>query len=199
MHILKISRLEGLTDGIFAIAMTILALDLRLPTYLTKFDLSTFLLSDIVTKLLVYAGSFVILGTLWVAMSFQTGFLERLNRPYLWTHVLYLMIICIVPFSAFLVSTYPHNDVSISFYAINLLCANLTQYLIIECARFFKLNNASYTDMVRRVSLQRVFIAPIFYIASLVIAHWSASLAFIFLLAPIVVYMVPGKIDQYNT
>lgn len=197
-RLLKISRLEGLNDGVFAIAMTILALDLRLPTPLPKLPLGQFLLSAIPIKLIVYVCSFIILGTLWVAMTFQTGLLERINRPYLWTHVLYLMCICVVPYSASLVAAYPHSSVSISFFAVNLLCSSLTQFLILQCAHKFKLNSEHYPEHAYHAALKRVMVAPAFYIISLVLAHWHPKIAFIFLVIPIVAYIFPGKIDKYN-
>lgn len=196
-RILKVSRLEGLTDGVFAIAMTILALDLRTPNQ-ASLPLGKLLLNTIPTKLIVYIGSFIILGTLWVAMNFQMGLLERINRPYLWAHVLYLMTVCVVPFSASLFATYPDSTISISFFAINLLCASLTQYLIIQCAHRFNLNYSLCPHEARRAVIKRIFMAPIFYIASLLVAPWSPGVAFALLVIPILVYIFPGKIDQYN-
>lgn len=198
-HLLKISRLEGLTDGVFAIAMTILALDLRLPRGLDSTHLLITLQSDVAFKLYIYIVSFIILGTLWVAMSFQIGLLERVNRPYLWTHVFYLMAVCIVPFSASLVAAYPQNPASISFYAYNLIAASLCQFLICECARSFNLNNSFYTQAIRRAIVRRIFVAPAFYVVALVLVHWDTKLAFVLLLAPTVLYMIPGRVDQYES
>lgn len=197
-HLLKVSRLEALTDGVFAIAMTLLVLDLKIPPHDTLTNLPLFLATVIPLRLIVYMSSFIILGTLWIAMNFQTGLLDHLNRTYLWTHVLYLMIICIIPFSANLVASYPHSYASISFFAANLLCSSMTQLLIMQCAHHFKLNNASYTNKVRLAAVRRIFVAPAFYIASLVVSHWNTALAFILVVAPIVVYMFPGRIDKFN-
>lgn len=198
-RLLKISRLEGLTDGVFAIAMTILALDLRTPMQLSNTIIGQYLLSTIPIKLVIYVSSFVILGTLWIAMNFQTGLLERLNRPYLWCNVLYLMIICIVPFSASLVASNPHSPVSISFYAVNLLCSSFTQFMIIQCAHKYKLNSELYSEHIRQAAVKRIFVAPIFYLASLVLCHWHPAIAFALLVIPIVVYLFPGRIDKFNT
>src|SRR5579871_1824982 len=99
-HLLKVSRLEGLTDGIFAIAMTILVLNLRVPVNLPDTKISLHIQSEIYTNLLIYIGTFIILGTHWIAMNFQWGLLELLNRIYLWVNMFYLMAICVVPFSA---------------------------------------------------------------------------------------------------
>ena len=199
VHLLKVSRLEGLADGIFAIAMTILVLDLRIPATLITGDLMFILEDTIFYKLLIYMGSFVILGTLWVAMNFQYGLLDRINRPYLWTNVLYLMAVCVVPFSASLVGSFPSSKVSISFYAINLLCANIMQLIIFTYAHFGKLNTNLYTPAIGRAIIRRILVAPVCYILCLIMAHWNTHAAFVLLLIPTIIYIFPGVIDQYET
>ena len=198
IHLLKLSRLEGLTDGIFAIAMTILILDVRIPLHISGDNLIEILKNDILIKLLIFIGSFIILGTLWVAMIFQLSLLERLNRPYLWTNIFYLMVICIVPFSASLLAAFPNSPISIDCYAINLLFASMGQLLIAECAHFFKLNQKIKADRIRTAVIKRILVAPIFYIASFITAQWSVSWAFILLIAPTLLYIFPGKIDTYE-
>lgn len=197
-HLLKISRLEGLTDGVFAIAMTILALDLRLPQGIHDQSLFIIMQNDVLIKLYIYIGSFIILGTLWVAMNFQLGLLEHLNRTYLWANIFYLMVICVVPFSASLVGAFPNSPVSISFYAVNLMCASMGQLLIWKCARVFNLNQDLCTPAISRAVLQRIFVAPVFYILSLFLVRWNTTLAFILLIAPTLIYMIPGKVDKYE-
>jgi uncharacterized membrane protein len=197
-HLLKVSRLEGLTDGVFAIAMTILVLDLRLPPHIENAQLMSTLINVIFFKLLIYIGSFIILGTLWVAMNFQLGLLERLNRLYLWTHIYYLMTICVIPFSASLLASFPKNPASISFYALNLLCAGFGQFLIFQCSGYFNLNKKNSTPAIRKAILKRLLLAPLFYISSLILAHWSVSGAFILLILPTLIYIKPGKVDQFE-
>ena len=197
-RILKVSRLEGLTDGVFAIAMTILALDMHIPFGTVPPDQLHHLMTGIYFKLLIYGGSFIILGTLWVAMNFQMGLLERLNRPYLWCHVFYLMTICVVPFSSSLIAGFTSSRVSIMFYALNLLCASIMQLIICECAHYYHLNRDIYTPAVRRAVLQRIFVAPPFYLASLMMAYWDTSIAFLLLILPTLIYIVPGYVDRFD-
>lgn len=66
--------------------MTILAFELKLPIGLSLTNLKIVFKQLILMKLFIYVGSFITLGTLWVAMNFQLGFLEKLNRPYIWTN-----------------------------------------------------------------------------------------------------------------
>lgn len=198
MAMLKVSRLENLTDGIFAIAMTILVLDLRLPPDIPAAHLPNVIMTVVFLKLLIYMGSFIILGTLWVAMCFQLGLLARVNRPYLWTNVYYLMAVCVVPFSASLLASYTDNPVSITFYAINLLCISFGQLLTSHCAHIYNLNNEMYSEKIRKAILQRIFVAPMFYVAAIFLARWDTPLAFITLIAPTLIYLIPGRVDRFD-
>lgn len=197
-HLLKVSRLEGLTDGIFAIAMTIIVLNLHVPQNLSNDMISPLIQEEIYSNLFIYIGTFIILGTHWIAMNFQWGLLERLNRIYLWTNMFYLMTICVIPFSANLLGAYRYNIHSINFYAANLLCASLGQFLILQCAHFFKLFKDIYTPSIYRAAMLRILVAPLFYVSALILAHWSIRGAFMMLVAPTLIYMIPGRIDRYE-
>lgn len=196
--ILKVSRLESLTDGIFAIAMTILVLDLRLPRGTPNADLAFVIVHDVIFRIAVYIGSFAILGTLWIAMNFQIGLIERVNRVYLWANVFYLMLVCVVPFSATLLAAYPFNAISMMFYGTNLLCAMLVQFLIAEVANRYDLNRDIYTPQLRWAILKRIFLAPCFYLLAILLANVHNGLAFVALITPTVLYLFPGKVDQFD-
>lgn len=197
MSVLKISRLEGLTDGVFAIAMTILVLDLRFGHSLSKTDFSKFLLTEVLYKIFIYIGSFIILGTLWIAINFQQGLLQRLNRMYLWSNIIYLMTICIIPFSASLVANYPNDQASVSFFAVNLLCASMGQLLVTQCAHHYHLYQHFYNNDIRYAIIRRIFVAPAFYAVALFVNYWNTHAAFLILVMPILIYIKPGKVDTY--
>jgi len=197
-HLLKVSRLEGLTDGVFAIAMTILVLDLRLPRELIVNNLLTTMINVVFEKLFVYIGSFIVLGTLWIAMNFQCGLLDRVNRPYLWANVFYLMVICIVPFSASLVANFPNDPISITVFSINLMCTSIGQCITAESAHKHKLNKEIYNLAVRKAILQRIAVGPIFYITACFVAYLNTHVAFMLLVIPPIIYLFPGRIDSYD-
>ncbi|OAI48827.1 hypothetical protein AYO45_00700 [Gammaproteobacteria bacterium SCGC AG-212-F23] len=197
-HLLKITRLESLTDGIFAIAMTILVLDLRMPLGTTNENLAVIFSHVILVKLSIYIGSFITLGTLWVAMNFQLGLLDRLTRPYLWTNIFYLMVVCVVPFSASFLAAYPKNPLGINFYALNLICASIGQFLTFQCAHISQLNKASYTSAIRHAVVRRILLAPFFYVAAMLTAHWNMTFAFCLLLTPTLLYLFPGRVDRFE-
>lgn len=198
-HLLKVTRLEGLSDGIFAIAMTIMVLNLHVPAHVHVSDIIPVIKGDLTRYIAIYVGSFIILGTHWIAMNFQIGLLDHMNRFYLWTNMLYLMVICIIPFSANLLGEYPDSTDSINFYAINLLCASIGQFAVLQCAHYYTLNKKIYTNDIYLASLKRIMLAPVFYLLALMIAKSSAIGAFLLLVAPTFVYIFPGKIDRYES
>lgn len=198
IHLLKISRLEGLTDGIFAIAMTIMVLNLHVPAHIATTDVLPLIKSDLYTNLIIYVGSFVILGTHWIAMNFQLGLLERLNRAYLWANMFYLMVICVIPFSANLFGDYPNSADSVNFYTCNLLLSSLGQLVVLHTARHYGLNKSIYTKEIYRATMDRILLAPIFYLVAILVSSYNVKLAFALLVAPTFMYIFPGKIDRYE-
>lgn len=196
---LKLSRLAGLTDGVFAIAMTILVFGLSLPPTVNNSQLPTIMKNDIIEKIFIYAGSFIILGTQWISINFQHAFIDKINRQYIWVNIIYLMIICVIPFSASLLINYTTNPISINFYTGNLLCAGLAQLLIFYTGIHLKLNGPDFVSKAKIIILRRIFIPPIFYLFSLIVAQWSIHAAFVFLVIPPLFHMIPGKVDGYFT
>src|SRR6266704_2109742 len=91
-------RLLTLADGIFAIAMTLLVLDLRLPDAPAG-DLATRLRS-LIPRFGTFVVSFVVLGVFWFAHHQTFHFVVRVNRTLVWLSVLFFMGVALIPFVA---------------------------------------------------------------------------------------------------
>jgi uncharacterized membrane protein len=76
------SRIAALADGIFAVAMTLLVLDLKLPEAAkTTTDAEVWhQLVDLRSHFMIYALSFIVLGTYWIAHHSQFHFVRRVDR-----------------------------------------------------------------------------------------------------------------------
>ncbi len=132
----ELGRLENLTEGIFAIAMTILVLNLETPVLKKPFS-STALLQALAYNwhdLLNYAISFYILGSLWVGHNQQLHLLRYTNRRHLWLNLLWLMFICLVPFTASVRGNYPNLISANILIHINLICAGLLNFAQVTVA-----------------------------------------------------------------
>ncbi len=88
----SVERLAALSDGIFAVAMTLLVLDLRLPATEAihgEHDLWRALVA-LGPRLVVYLMSFLTLGIFWVGQQTQLSHLARSDRSLTWIHILFL-------------------------------------------------------------------------------------------------------------
>ncbi len=196
-RILQKTRLEALTDGIYAVAMTIMALSLVVPQQIAESELSQVLLHYTLQDLLFFLGSFIILGTQWVAVNFQHGFLLYVDRTYCWLTLAILALACIVPFSATLLMRFPHERIVIDIYACNLLLSQLFQWFTLEYSMRNKLNKEDVSFWYKLV-LKRIFLTPFFYVSGIIVAHWSINIAFILLIVPPIFYIFPSALDKYT-
>ena len=121
------NRIEALTDGVFAVAMTLLVLDIKVPE-LQQALASTQLPHELLAlwpKLLSYSISFVILGVYWVGHHLQLAFIRTADRLLLWINMLFLLFVVLVPFSTALLSEYTNQRVAIAVYGANLIAIGL--------------------------------------------------------------------------
>ena len=118
-------RLQTLVDGVFAVVMTLLVLEIKVPR-------AGHLLHDLLglqATLLSYALSFVIAGNYWVGHHNQFAYIRRADRPLLWINILFLMCVAFIPFSAALLAKFPDQRVTLIVYGANLIVVGLVLYL----------------------------------------------------------------------
>jgi len=104
----NLDRLGGISDGIFAVSMTLLVLGLAVPTLSarTEGDLWQALVG-LGPNVLVYTMSFMTLGIFWVGQGTQLNLLARSNRNYSWLQLAFLLAVTLVPFSTGLLARFP--------------------------------------------------------------------------------------------
>jgi uncharacterized membrane protein len=129
--VLSAKRIQALTDGVFAIAMTLLVLNLKVPP-VTE-ESAAQVLPKLVLRLwpdfFNYALSFILLATFWIVHHRQFHFIKAINQRLLWINILGLMFIALIPFSTSLIAE--HGDVQIAalVFECNLLAIGLIFYV----------------------------------------------------------------------
>jgi adenylate cyclase len=124
-------RLEALSDGVFAVVLTLLLLDLKVPVPPpagAASDLAASLLT-LWPTLLSCVASFVLLGIVWVAHHLQSHYLRESDRLYAWMNLLFLLTVAFLPFSTALLGSYIQDQVAIVLYGLNLIALALSLYL----------------------------------------------------------------------
>lgn len=118
------ARVEALTDGIFAVVMTLLVLDLKLPPSATQLrsnaDLWNYF-GSISHVFVVYVLSFIVLVMYWVAHNYHFHYVRKLDRWLFWINLAFLLLITTVPFTTNLVTTRPDLSATVCIYSVNIL------------------------------------------------------------------------------
>ena len=108
-----IQRVEALTDGVFAIAMTILVLDLKIPPEVREAapDLLSALWAQS-DKFVCYFWGFLLLGAFWITHVRKFRVLRGSDASHIWLNLLILIFVCLVPFSTSLLGEDSSNSVA---------------------------------------------------------------------------------------
>ena len=126
---LKPNRIEALSDGLFAIVMTLLVIELAVPVVpelLASEKLGEALL-EMWPRFLAFGISFLILGLFWFNHHIYFHFIRRSDSRFAWLNVLFLAPISLMPFSTALIGEYNiHSTLAVMFYGINGFACTLT-------------------------------------------------------------------------
>jgi len=123
------NRLENFVDAVFAIAITLLVLDLAVPVLKDSNDVLIGFLINNWPKFLAYFLSFFILASLLNNHHRQFKNIKFADQKIWWINTAFLAFIVLVPFSTSLISEYEKNLIAIITFNVNLLIASLLLYI----------------------------------------------------------------------
>ena len=115
----------ALTDGVFAIVMTLLVLEIGIPE-IAPSSAHTELpqrLIELWPKFLSYVLSFIILGLFWYLHHIAFHYIKRSDNGLIWLNILFLMFVALIPFSTSLIGSYGKEQLPTAIYAINIILA----------------------------------------------------------------------------
>ena len=172
-----LDRLLALADGVFAIAITILVLDIRVPPDLAARELLTHV-ADLIPKFISYAISFVVIAIYWQAQRETFEDIERHDRVLTWMTFLFLMAIAFLPFPTLLLGEYWDHQISVVFYASDAAVASLLLVSISWYAkRGHRLVSEDIDEERARLRAAQGLAVPLVFLASIAISFWSTELA----------------------
>jgi len=176
------SRLETLTDGIFAIAMTLLVLEIHVPELLEV--TSSGELFNQVGHLWSIIGSFIVsflvLGMFWVSHHIEFHYIKKLDNKLIWLNMCYLLFVSFIPFSAALLGRYPHNQFAVVLYALHLIAMVGVQYSMWQHASHNSSLLSENVDPRLNSLVNKIgFLAISGYLVAIVFSFWSIEAALV--------------------
>jgi TMEM175 potassium channel family protein len=176
---LGLERLVFFSDAVFAIAITLLALEIRLPSleeHLTNDQLLQALLM-IWPKYLSYAISFLVIGTFWMGHHRKFQFIHNFDANLLLLNILLLMGVAFIPFPTAVISEHGNRTATI-FYALVMFIVGLLNAAVwVYASHRNRLIEPDFTPQrVQRETL-RALIVPAVFLLSIGLAFINADLA----------------------
>jgi uncharacterized membrane protein len=199
------NRIEALTDGIFAVVMTILILDISIPQISSNSAIGgiaagTELLKglfDLWPKILSFGISFVILAIYWMAHHRQFNYVKHLNRTLIWINIMFLMATCILPFSTSLLAQYREQEISILLYGGNsIIIASLLyiQWWYVTTSHHSKLVDENLDHIIKTTLSRRLLFGIIVYLIAIEISFVYIQLSLFFFTIALIPAFLPDKL-----
>jgi uncharacterized membrane protein len=129
---LSTSRVEALTDGVFAFAMTLMVLSIDVPMNVPKADENQFIIQhlfQIIPDFEIYVLAFISLGGFWYAHQIQFKSMKRVDPTLIWLNIFMMMFIALVPFSTGLAGDYGDAQISALVMEVNILILGIMFYV----------------------------------------------------------------------
>jgi uncharacterized membrane protein len=161
----SVERIAALSDGFFAVAMTLLVLDLRVPAaeaVHSEHDLWHALLA-LAPRLIVFLMSVMTNGIFWVGQQTQLNHFARADRNLAWIHIAFLCAVSLTPFTTSLLAEFIHYRTALLVYWSNILLLGLTLYWSWSYATRNHLLTEDVAPEVHTAIVRRIVIAQTLY------------------------------------
>ena len=153
----NLGRIGALSDGLFAIAMTIIVLEIRVPAVEPRTDAALLdALGQLGPRFLTYFLSFLTLGIFWNAQHAQLNYVARADRHFAWLQLAYLSIVALMPFSTSLLAEFIDLRLAFVGYWLNLYLLGAALYVIWLYAIRAKLLTPDATPGVQAAFKRRI-------------------------------------------
>jgi uncharacterized membrane protein len=178
-----LDRIVFFSDAVFAIAITLLVLDIHVPEIpdrLVDEQLPGRLLA-LWPKYLSYVLSFVVILMYWMAHHITFRAIRRYDRTLIWLNSLFLMCIAFLPFPTSLLGEYGDNQLAVAIYAASVAVARLLLTAVWWYASSgHRLIDESFPESTIRIYLVRGLAVALAFVISIGISFFSVSAAMYF-------------------
>jgi len=203
MHLTK-SRLESLSDGIFAFAMTLLVIGINLPdksVIVQSQAYASHLLLSLSSDFLHYVLAFLILGAFWLSHHVLLHPLKSMDRVFVWLNLGTLLFVALLPFSTSFSGDLPDASIGAMVFEINLLAIGMGMFFQWKYAtKDHRLVEPGLPSrFIRQVSIHNLVVPSISLLGLIIALTGSLYSQMVYLLIPLVAYGISRWDNAQNT
>ena len=193
------SRLENLSDGLFAIVLTLIVFDITIPAVsgMPSNQLLWAELVQLVPLLVEFLLSFLVLAMFWISHNFfYSYFAKTINRELMLLNLLYLALISLIPFSARVLGTYFGTPLAADVYGFNVFLISATNlFILIYALRSHEIETAQVPSRLLKQAKIRSYLTTVSALLGIIVAWVWVPLALAFYVLPLVFNIVPGSLN----
>ena len=195
---MKLSRIEAYSDAVFAIAATVLVLEIHVPI-LTRHTAGAFWHALVILwpQFLAYVTSFLVIGIYWLNHHSVMEYLARVDRPIVWRNLILLLMISFIPFPTAIITAYGDMPAAVTFYGVTLtVIAAYANYMWWYVVHSDYLDRTQISETNIKQTTLRYSLGIAFYLVAAVISPFAprVSIALYFLSA--VFYLIAGEPER---
>lgn len=192
-----LKRVIIFSDAVFAFAITLLIVDIRLPAGTVEEDLGLVLIS-LWPNFLAFFMSFFVINLYWIAHIRLFRKLERCNWNLILLNSFQLLSIVLIPFPTSVLSLV-FSQLSVIIYAVFIACAGYISVILrIYATKNHRLINKSYSSRAIKIDIILALIAPIGFTISIWIAFYSVFIAQLIWVLWVIPRVIIQRIYKYK-
>ncbi len=175
----SLERIGALSDGVFAIAMTLIVLEIRLPELEGAADNAS-LWSAFVTlgpAFITYVLSFLTLGIFWNGQQTQLSYLAGADRHLAWLYLVFLALVALMPFSTSVLSEHTGLSLAVIIYWANIALLGIAIYACWAYATHAGLLTADTPAAADAAIRRRIIAAQLLYLGGAALSLLSPTVA----------------------
>ena len=212
---MKTDRLEFFSDAVFAIAITLLVIEIKIPG---KEELGGSVsdqsilkaLGHLIPKFAGFLVSFMMIGLYWTVHHRMFGFVTSYTRKLLVLNLFFLFFVALMPFSTGFYSEYAGADfyrqqlkVPMTFYVLNFCCMGFLNYFmwVYITNPKNKVAEPPVDMLLARQARARSLVVPIIFLLMLPIAYFTNVIfaAYVPMLIPVIIRILRKRIDKKHS
>jgi len=190
-EIISKSRLEALTDGIFAFSMTLLVIFIELPhqNHLGNASMFYVYLKAQYPQFISYLVTFLLLANFWVIHHKISRCLKRVDFGYLWLNIFFMLFIVLLPFSSALLGDYHRLWGSIFIFLVNLFLITNMLFIIWLYGSYKNrlLDENININYIKNINNQLMLFSAISFLSIFVCFIYPPGALYIYFLVPLLV------------
>lgn len=188
-------RFEAFSDGVFAIAITLLVLEIHLLNEITLSNAQMLqYLGRLWPQLLIYVTSFATVGIVWLSHHSTFTHIKRIDRTTLIRNFLLLLIVCFVPFPTALVAKYGPLPSSTAFHGATLTLMGISYGMLWLHAMRQAPQSSQLPPQLNAATVFKAWAGTVIYFVATLVAFVAPKVSAVMFIAVALYYLIPGRV-----